>query len=49
MEKEERILVPLGGSECAEAILPRVEELVAGKKKRAFAFCELFLLPYSQV
>jgi nucleotide-binding universal stress UspA family protein len=32
MEKEERILVPLDGSECAETILPRVEELVAGKK-----------------
>lgn len=32
MEKEERILVPLDGSECAKTILPRVEELVAGKK-----------------
>jgi len=32
MEKEEKILVPLDGSECAETIIPRVEELVAGKK-----------------
>lgn len=32
MKKEERILVPLDGSECAETILPKVEELVAGKK-----------------
>ncbi len=32
MEKEERILVPLDGSECAETVIPRVEQLVAGKK-----------------
>jgi nucleotide-binding universal stress UspA family protein len=33
MPKEERILVPLDGSRCAEAVLPRVEELIAGKEK----------------
>ena len=32
MEKEERILVPLDGSECAETVIPKVEELVAGRK-----------------
>jgi nucleotide-binding universal stress UspA family protein len=32
MEKEEKILVPLDGSEYAETIIPRVEELIAGKK-----------------
>ena len=32
MEKEERILVPLDGSKCAETVIPRVEELIAGKK-----------------
>jgi nucleotide-binding universal stress UspA family protein len=33
VEKEERILVPLDGSECAEGILPRVEELAKGSKR----------------
>jgi len=33
MEKEERILVPLDGSRCAETVIPRVEELIAGKEK----------------
>jgi len=32
MEKEERILVPLDGSGCAENIIPRVEELATVKK-----------------
>lgn len=32
MEKDERILVPLDGSGCAENILPRVEELAEEKK-----------------
>ena len=32
MEKEEKILVPLDGSTCAEAVIPKIEELVAGKK-----------------
>jgi len=32
MEKDERILVPLDGSRCAETIIPRVEELARGKK-----------------
>jgi len=32
MEKEEKILVPLDGSACAEAVIPKVEELIAGKK-----------------
>jgi nucleotide-binding universal stress UspA family protein len=32
MEKEERILVPLDGSKCAETVIPRVEELISGKK-----------------
>jgi len=32
MEREERILVPLDGSACAEAVIPKVEELVAGRK-----------------
>lgn len=32
MEKNERILVPLDGSGCAENIIPMVEELAAGKK-----------------
>ena len=31
MAKEERILVPLDGSHCAETVIPRVEELIAGK------------------
>jgi len=31
MEREERILVPLDGSKCAESIIPRVEELITGK------------------
>jgi len=31
MEKEERILVPLDGSPCAEAVIPKIEELAAGK------------------
>lgn len=33
MDKGEKILVPLDGSKCAETVLPRVEELVSGKKK----------------
>ncbi len=33
MEKNERILVPLDGSRCAEAVIPRVEELIAGKNR----------------
>ncbi len=32
MAKEERILVPLDGSQCAETVIPRVEELIAGKE-----------------
>ena len=32
MDKGEKILVPLDGSKCAETIIPRVEELVTGKK-----------------
>ena len=32
MEKDERILVPLDGSGCAENILPRVEELATDRK-----------------
>jgi len=32
VEKEERILIPLDGSECAETVIPKVEELVAGRK-----------------
>jgi nucleotide-binding universal stress UspA family protein len=32
MEKEERILVPLDGSKCAETVIHRVEELISGKK-----------------
>jgi nucleotide-binding universal stress UspA family protein len=32
MDKKDRILVPLDGSKCAETIIPRVEELVTGKK-----------------
>jgi nucleotide-binding universal stress UspA family protein len=32
MEKNERILVPLDGSRCAETVIPRVEELIAGKE-----------------
>jgi nucleotide-binding universal stress UspA family protein len=32
MEKEEKILVPLDGSKCAETVIPRVEELITGKK-----------------
>jgi nucleotide-binding universal stress UspA family protein len=30
MEEDERILVPLDGSECAERIIPKVEELATG-------------------
>jgi nucleotide-binding universal stress UspA family protein len=33
MEKEERILVPLDGSECAENVIPRVEELAEAKEE----------------
>jgi nucleotide-binding universal stress UspA family protein len=33
MEKEERILVPLDGSRCAESILPKVEELAKGSQR----------------
>ena len=33
MEKRERILVPLDGSGCGEAIIPRVEELAAERKE----------------
>ena len=33
MEKGERILVPLDGSECAENVLPKVEELAERKKE----------------
>ncbi len=33
MDKGDKILVPLDGSTCAETIIPRVEELVSGKKK----------------
>ena len=33
MEKGERILVPLDGSECAEDVLPKVEELAERKKE----------------
>jgi nucleotide-binding universal stress UspA family protein len=32
MEKGERILVPLDGSECAENVIPKVEELAEAKK-----------------
>jgi nucleotide-binding universal stress UspA family protein len=32
MEKEERILVPLDGSECAENVILRVEELAEAEK-----------------
>jgi nucleotide-binding universal stress UspA family protein len=32
MEKEERILVPLDGSACAETVIPKVEDLAVGKK-----------------
>jgi len=32
MEKEDRILIPLDGSECAEMVIPKVQELVVGKK-----------------
>jgi nucleotide-binding universal stress UspA family protein len=32
MAKEQRILVPLDGSLCAETVIPRVEELIAGKE-----------------
>ena len=32
MAKKERILVPLDGSQCAETVIPRVEELIAGKE-----------------
>lgn len=33
MEKGERILVPLDGSECAEKVIPKVEELAERKKE----------------
>ena len=33
MKKEERILVPLDGSKCSETVIPRVGELMTGKKK----------------
>jgi nucleotide-binding universal stress UspA family protein len=33
MERGERILVPLDGSECAENVLPKVEELAERKKE----------------
>jgi nucleotide-binding universal stress UspA family protein len=33
MEKEERILVPLDGSEYAENVIPKVEELAERKKE----------------
>jgi len=32
MDKRERILVPLDGSECAEVVLPQVEKLAAALK-----------------
>lgn len=32
MEKNERILIPLDGSKCAENIIPKVEELAADGK-----------------
>jgi nucleotide-binding universal stress UspA family protein len=32
MERDERILVPLDGSECSEDVLPRVEELASRLK-----------------
>jgi len=32
MEKHKRILIPLDGSECAETIIPRVEELATVKQ-----------------
>ncbi len=31
MAKAERILVPVDGSTCAETVIPKVEELIAGK------------------
>jgi nucleotide-binding universal stress UspA family protein len=34
MEKFERILVPLDGSECAEIVLPKVEKLAADLKAK---------------
>jgi nucleotide-binding universal stress UspA family protein len=34
MEKFERILVPLDGSECAEIVLPKVEKLATDLKAR---------------
>ncbi len=33
MEENKRILVPLDGSECAERIIPKVEELAEGMKE----------------
>ncbi len=33
MENVERILVPLDGSKCAETVIPRVEDLIAGKNR----------------
>ena len=32
MEKDQRILVPLDGSDCAENILPKVEELASNQR-----------------
>ncbi len=32
MEKEQRILVPLDGSACAENILPKIEELASNRR-----------------
>lgn len=31
MEQDERILVPVNGSKCAENVIPKVEELAAGR------------------
>jgi len=46
MEKHKRILIPLDGSECAETIIPRVEELAtveqAGICLLAGSFCYHF-------
>lgn len=33
MDKMARVLVPLDGSKCAEAVIPRVEEFVTGNRK----------------
>jgi nucleotide-binding universal stress UspA family protein len=42
MEKDERILVPLDGSECAENVIPKVEEL-AGRKKEGICLLRVAL------